>query len=226
MQRKGQNFLELLDDVENSFFCPYCVMPEEVKHVPLYADSDGLVEALAMTAQGLQLQREAMLSAACLPLPTLGVDHLEISLHYSPHRVRRQFGLGQGVPPSPSHGNPFTLHKVFWTGDNVLEDGRLLALALADKGRIGGLSKAYQSYWNCCFASFSRFHAAHCDRLLPTTVRHTRLVSKEKAISLSDKRNLPFTSKSGEIVGDFSKLKQKLEKPDSHGVGRIVAHGK
>ncbi|KAI5317580.1 hypothetical protein L3X38_037287 [Prunus dulcis] len=42
---------------------------------------------------------------------------------------------------------------------------------------------------------------ASISRLLPTTVRHSRLVSEEKAISLSEKQNLPFTSKSGEIVG-------------------------
>ncbi|CAL8089891.1 unnamed protein product [Prunus armeniaca] len=73
---------------------------------------------------------------------------------------------------------------------------------------------------------FSRFHAAHCDILLSIIVRHACLVSEEKAISLSEKRNLPFTSKSGEIVGDFSKLKQKLEKSGSHCTGRSVAHGK
>ncbi|CAL9001555.1 unnamed protein product, partial [Prunus brigantina] len=105
-------------------------------------------------------------------------------------------------------------------------NGRPFALALANKECAGGLSKAYQSYWNRCFASFSQFHAAHCDRLLPTIVRHARLVSEEKAISLSEKRNLPFIFKSGEIVGDFSKLKRKLEKSGSHSTGKSVAHGK
>ena len=57
MQRKGQNFLELLDDVENFIFHPYCVLPEGFKHMPLYADSDSLVEALTKTAQGHQLRR-------------------------------------------------------------------------------------------------------------------------------------------------------------------------
>ncbi|CAL2230299.1 unnamed protein product [Prunus armeniaca] len=71
-----------------------------------------------------------------------------------------------------------------------------------------------------------RFHAAHCDILLSIIVRHACLVSEEKAISSSERRNLPFTSKSGEIVGDFSKLKQKLEKSGSHCAGKSVAHGK
>ncbi|KAI5351298.1 hypothetical protein L3X38_004189 [Prunus dulcis] len=70
------------------------------------------------------------------------------------------------------------------------------------------------------------FHAAYCDRLLSTTVRHARLVSEEEAISLSEKRNLPFTFKSGGIVGDFSKLKHKLEKLSSHSAGRSFTHGK
>lgn len=85
MQRKGQNFLELLDDIENFIFHPYCVLPEGFKHMPLYADSDSLVEAPTMTAQGRQLRREALLSVTCLPLPTLGNDRLEASMHYSPH---------------------------------------------------------------------------------------------------------------------------------------------
>ncbi|KAI5351065.1 hypothetical protein L3X38_003956 [Prunus dulcis] len=115
----------------------------------------------AMTAQGHQLRKEALLSVACLSLLTLGDDHLEVSVHYSLYRVRRQLGFDQGVPSSPGHGDSFTLHRVFWTEDSVLEDGRLLALALADKGLVGGLSKAYQNYWNRCFALFSRFHVAH-----------------------------------------------------------------
>ncbi|CAL8173510.1 unnamed protein product [Prunus armeniaca] len=225
MQRKGQNFLELLDDVEQFIFRPYCASSEGFRSMPLYADSAALMEALAMPTQGCQLRREALLSAACLPLPTFGDDHLETSVHYSPYRVRRQLGFDQGVPSRPNHGDSLSLHRVFWTGDSVPGDGRPLALALASRKRVGGLSKAYQNYWNRCFASLSRFHAAHCDRLIPTIIHHARLVSEEKAISLSEKRNLPFISKSGEIVGDFSKLKRKLEKSGSHSAGKSVVHG-
>ncbi|CAL8168724.1 unnamed protein product [Prunus armeniaca] len=226
MQRRGQNFLELLDDVERFIFRPYCVLPEGFKCMPFYADSYDLVGAPVMTVQGRQLRREALLSAACPPLPTLSDNHLEISVHYSPYQVIRQFVFNQGVPLSPIHGEPSSLHRIFWTEDHVPGDGRPFALALANRECAGGLSKAYQSYWNRCFAAFSRFHAAHCDRLLPTIVHHARLVSEEKAISLSEKWNLPFTSKSGEIVGDFSKLKRKLEKSGSHSTGKSAAHGK
>ncbi|PQQ02678.1 uncharacterized protein Pyn_38292 [Prunus yedoensis var. nudiflora] len=185
MQRKDQNFLELLDNVESFIFRPYCALSAGFRHVPLYADSDDLIEVPATTARGRRLRREALLSAARFPLPTLGDDHLEASVYYGAHRVRRQLGFDQGVPSDPNH----------WTAGNVPEDGNLFALALADKGRVGGLSKAYRSYWNRCFASFSRFHAAHCDR-------------------------------SGEIVGNFSKLKQKLEKPSSRSAGKGAAYGK
>ncbi|PQQ07626.1 uncharacterized protein Pyn_10136 [Prunus yedoensis var. nudiflora] len=123
MQRKGQNFLELLDNVESFIFRPYCALSEGFKHIPFYADSDDLIEVPATTARA--------------------------------HRVRRQLGFDQGVPSDPSHGDPFSLHKVLWTGDNIPEDGGLFALALADKRRTGGLSKAYRNYWNRYFASFS-----------------------------------------------------------------------
>ncbi|KAI5317288.1 hypothetical protein L3X38_036995 [Prunus dulcis] len=83
----------------------------------------------------------------------------------------------------------------------------------------GALPEGFKHVPSMPILMICRFHAAHYDRLLPTTVLHARLVSEEK-------RNLPFTSKSGEIVGDFSKLKQKLEKPSSHSAGRSVAHGK
>ncbi|CAL9011406.1 unnamed protein product, partial [Prunus brigantina] len=186
MQRKGQNFLELLDDVEKFIFRPYCVLSEAFSSAPLYADSIALVEALAT----------------------------------------RQFGFDQGVPSCPSHGDSLALYKVFWTNDSMPGDGRPLALALANRQRVGNLSKAYQIYWNRCFASFSRFHAAHCDRLILTIIHHARLVSEDKAISLSEKRNLPFTSKSREIVGDFLKLRRKLEKSGSYSTGKSVASGK
>ncbi|VVA24431.1 PREDICTED: Receptor cytosolic serine/threonine-kinase RBK1 [Prunus dulcis] len=88
MQRNGQNFLELLDDVENFIFRPYCVLLEEFKHVPLYSDSDGLVEAPVMTAEVRQLRKEALLSVACLPLPTLGDEGF---VHYSLIHGNRPF---------------------------------------------------------------------------------------------------------------------------------------
>ncbi|VVA37309.1 PREDICTED: LOC110773182, partial [Prunus dulcis] len=165
--------------------------------------------------------------AACLPLPTLGDDHLEISVHYSPYRVRQQLGFDQGAPSSPSHGDPSLLHRIFWTEDRVLGDGRPLALALADRQRVGGLSKAYQSYWNRCFASFSRFHAAHCDMLIPTVIYQARLVSEEKAISLSEKRNLPFISKSGrkrEEISSVERKKRAVSEPKNF-VPKVAASG-
>ncbi|CAL9001115.1 unnamed protein product [Prunus brigantina] len=97
-----------------------------------------------------------------------------------------------------------------------------IALTLEDKLRLETLRKGTPTSPGTSL----RFHATHCDRLLPTIVRHVLLVSEEKAISLSDKRNLPFTSKSGEIVGDFSKLKQKLEKSGFHSTEKNVAHQK
>ncbi|KAI5351299.1 hypothetical protein L3X38_004190 [Prunus dulcis] len=47
MQRKDQNFLELLDDVDSFIFRPNCALLNGFKHMPLYADSDDLIEALA-----------------------------------------------------------------------------------------------------------------------------------------------------------------------------------
>ncbi|CAL2245704.1 unnamed protein product [Prunus armeniaca] len=67
-----------------------------------------------------------------------------------------------------------------------------------------------------------QFHATHCDRLPSSTASHAHLVSEEKAVWLSEKRNLPFTVKSGVIVGEFSKLRQKLEKQSPHDAGRSI----
>ncbi|PQQ06009.1 uncharacterized protein Pyn_01636 [Prunus yedoensis var. nudiflora] len=181
MQRKGHNFLELLDGVDNFVFRPYCVLPEEFKHVPFYPDSDGLVEAPAMITW----------RSLCII-----------------HRIELDCNLGLIKMSLSIPAITITLH------------------CIAGRERVGGFSKAYQAYSNRYFASFSRFHAAPCNRLLPTTVRHARLVSEEKAISLSQKGNLPFTSKSGKIVGDFSKLKTKLEKLGSHGARRSAVCGK
>ncbi|CAL8132599.1 unnamed protein product [Prunus armeniaca] len=69
---------------------------------------------------------------------------------------------------------------------------------------------------------WSQFHATHCDRLPSSTASHAHLVSEEKAVWLSEKRNLPFTAKSGVIVGEFSKLRKKLEKQSPHDAGRSI----
>ncbi|CAL9012164.1 unnamed protein product, partial [Prunus brigantina] len=98
----------------------------------------------------------------------------------------------------------------FWSRGNVPDSGK--SFVLASKERVGGFSKGYMVYWNYYLASFLNFHASHCDILLPSTACHASLVLEEKAISLSGKHNFPFTSNGGEIVGEFSKLKKKLER--------------
>ncbi|CAL2238387.1 unnamed protein product [Prunus armeniaca] len=77
----------MLDDVEKFIFRPYCVLSEGFSNTPFYADSVVLVEALATSAQGCPLRREALLSVACLPLPTFGDDHSEV-----PHRENAVYG--------------------------------------------------------------------------------------------------------------------------------------
>ncbi|KAI5338178.1 hypothetical protein L3X38_017449 [Prunus dulcis] len=84
--KEGSEFLELLDGVENFIFRLYFVQLEEFKHVPLYANTDGLVEAPVMMAQGHHLRKDALLSVACMPpFADIRRDHLEASVHYSPH---------------------------------------------------------------------------------------------------------------------------------------------
>ncbi|CAL8992531.1 unnamed protein product, partial [Prunus brigantina] len=165
MQRKGQDFLKRLDNVEDFIFRPYGTSAETFTFVPFYADVSDTVE------------------------------------------VPAAFGLDQGVPGSPNHGNPFALHRVFWSNDHIPASCR--PIFLASKTRAGGFSRGYQAYWNRCLASFREFQSSPGDRLLPTTARLAGLVSEEKAIPLSQKRNLPFISKSGDIVGEFPKTKPK-----------------
>ncbi|VVA39830.1 PREDICTED: LOC110767396 isoform X2, partial [Prunus dulcis] len=59
--------------------------------------------------------------------------------------------------------------------------------------------------------------------LPPTTARLAGLITKEKAIPLSQKRNLPFISKSGDIVGEFSKVKPKSGRQSPHSSGKVAA---
>lgn len=177
IQRKGQNFLKLLDNIESFIFHPYGALAEAYTYVPFYADVEGIAEVPTAMAQGCRFRRYSLLTIACLPLPTLGDSRSEFSMVYSPHMVRTQFELNQGMPIGPNHNNPFPLHR-----EELV---------------------ASQAYQNHCQASFREFQSSHCDRLLPSTARHTGLVSEEKAIPLSEKRNLPFISKSGDIVGNF-----------------------
>ncbi|CAL8154038.1 unnamed protein product [Prunus armeniaca] len=136
----------------------------------------------AATSQSNQFKKYAMLNVAPIPLPTLGDSRSEISISYSPHWVRRQFGLDQGVPSSHNHADPFVLHRVFWSNNPIPNCCR--PLVLASKRRIGGFSRGYQAYWNRCLASFREFQFFPGDRLPPTTARLAGLVLEEKAIPL------------------------------------------
>ncbi|PQQ18433.1 uncharacterized protein Pyn_23527 [Prunus yedoensis var. nudiflora] len=226
MQRKGQNFLGLLDDIKYFIFRPYGTSVETFTFVPFYADVGDTIEVRAVMSQGCRFRRYSILNAARLPLPTLGDNRSEISVVYLPHRVRRQFGLDQGVPASSNQGDPFLLHRVFWSNRNVPDGVR--SPFLTGKQRVGGFSPGYQAYWNRCLASLREFQSSHCDRLPLSTARHAGLVSKEKAIPLSVKRNLPFISKSGDIVGEFPKTRQRpgTQSPCSSGKGTTPASGK
>ncbi|CAL9031098.1 unnamed protein product, partial [Prunus brigantina] len=143
MQRKGQDFLKLLDNVENFVFRPYGTSAETFTFVPFYADVGDAVEVPAAVSQ-------------------------------------------------------------------------------TSKTRAGGFSRGYQAYWNRCLTSFREFQSFPGDRLPPTTARLAGLVSEEKAIPLSQKRNLPFISKSGDIVGEFPKTKPKPGVQSPGGSGKIA----
>ncbi|CAL9029468.1 unnamed protein product, partial [Prunus brigantina] len=186
--------------------------------VPFYADVSDTVEGPAAMSQGGQFKKYALLNVTPIPLPTLGDSRSEISVPYLPHRVRRQFGLDQGVPSSPNHADPFALHRVFWSNDPIPNSCR--PIVLASKRRIGGFSQGYQAYWNRYLASFCEFQSFLGDRLPPTTARLAGLVSEEKVIPLSQKRNLPFISKSGDIVGEFPKTKPKPGVQSPRGSGK------
>ncbi|CAL2247372.1 unnamed protein product [Prunus armeniaca] len=177
---------KLLDNIEGFILCPYDALVEAFAYVPFYVDTGDTVEVHAVMAQGRHFRKYALFNVACLPCPP------------------------QGVPISLNHSDPFTLHRDFWSRGNVPDGGR--PFVLAGKERVGGFSKGYLVYWNYYLASFRNFHASHCNMLLPSTAPHASLVSEEKAILLSEKRKLPFTSNGGEIVREFSKLKKKLER--------------
>ncbi|KAL6279072.1 hypothetical protein ACE6H2_015953 [Prunus campanulata] len=197
-QRKGQNFLELLDDIQHFVFRPYTEVPRGFGRVSFYTE---VGETSIIIPRGEQSRKDAHLNMAGLPLFTFGDDHSEVSVHYLTHRVRRQFGLDQGVPVRPDFRYPLEMHKVFWSRVRVPDDGRLFALALTSRERVGGCSKGYRVYWNRCFAYFARFHVSSPRRLLPSIDHHRSLISEKRAIVLSEKRNLAFTSKDGKIVG-------------------------
>ncbi|PQM42180.1 uncharacterized protein Pyn_23293 [Prunus yedoensis var. nudiflora] len=75
MQRKGQNFFGLLDDIKYFLFHPYGTSTETFTFVPFYADVDDTVEVPVVMSQGCRFRRYSLLNAACLPLPTLGDSH-------------------------------------------------------------------------------------------------------------------------------------------------------
>ncbi|CAL2230904.1 unnamed protein product [Prunus armeniaca] len=220
MQRKDQNFLKLLDNVENFVFRPYGTSAEIFTFVPFYADVSDTVEVPAAVSQSGQFRKYALLNVAPIPLPILRDNRAEISVTYSPHRVRRQFGLDQEVPGSLNHGDPFALHRIFWSNDHIPASFR--PIVLASKARVGGFSRGYKAYWNRCLTSFREFQSSPGDRLPPTTARLAGLVSEEKVIPLSKKRNLPFISKSGDVIEEFPKTNSKPRTQSPHSSGKIV----
>lgn len=113
MQKKVQNFLKLLDNIENFIFCPYGTLAEAFTFGPFCADVGDTVAVPAAISHGGHFRKYALLNVAPIPYPTLGDNRSEISVTYSPHQVRQQFGLDQGVPSSPNHDHLFALHRVF-----------------------------------------------------------------------------------------------------------------
>lgn len=73
-------------------------MPKGFEHLSFYEDIDGAVKTLIITSCGIQLRKDAIMNGASLLLPTFGDDHIEASVHCSPHQVKLQYGLDQGVP--------------------------------------------------------------------------------------------------------------------------------
>ncbi|CAL8091792.1 unnamed protein product [Prunus armeniaca] len=197
MQRKDQNFLKLLDNVENFVFRPYGTSAEIFTFVPFYADVSDTVEVPAAVSQSGQFRKYALLNVAPIPLPILGDNRAEISVTYSPHRVRRQFGLDQEVPGSLNHGDPFALHRFFWSNDHIPASCR--PIVLASKARVDGFSRGYKAYWNRCLTFVSSNPLTGTDCLI-----------QQPALQ------------SGDVVEEFPKTNSKPRTQSPHSSGKTV----
>lgn len=149
---------DCLDDEEKFNFRPYVDLASEV---PLNLLSDGCQDPIGIVVEPVKKRHEdASLDIYLVVrrglLPTFGEKSKLSFVSYSPHRVRRQFGLDQGVPcgsqQSEEGGMPSDL---FYGKLEALSESA--SVMLAGRERIGYKSEAFHAYWLEVLSGFSKY---------------------------------------------------------------------
>ena len=121
--------------------------------------------------------------------------------HYCPSRVRRQFGLDQGVPGSPSETLPRTPSIAPFLNDHAFDywSQSVSRMVIPCGGRLGICTVAMQEYWLRVAAAMADYVKQGRGTKVPLPNHHAHLVETmalspptQTAISYAERQNLGF----------------------------------
>ena len=92
-------------------------------------------------------------------LPSFSLELEFRATHYFPHRVRRQFGLDQGIPTTPSFSGSLAcvFHTFLFDVATLLPSLRGTAVYIAGLSRTGTYDASFYLYWTGIISSFREF---------------------------------------------------------------------
>jgi hypothetical protein len=130
--------------------------------------------------------------------------------HYCPNRVRRQFGLDQGVPGSPSETLPRTPSIAPFLNDHAFDywSQSVSRMVIPCGGRLGICTVAMQEYWLRVAAAMADYVKQGRGTRVPLPNHHAHPVETmtlspptQTAISYAERQNLGFAEWDGSRDG-------------------------
>ena len=130
-------------------------------------------------------------------LPSFSLELEFRATHYFPHRVRRQFGLDQGIPTTPSFSGSLAgvFHTFLFDAITLLASLRGTTVYIAGPGRIGTYDASFYPYWAGIISSFREFinlpRSRHEGRQLDRMRAHS-----DNLVNLCSKHSSPYVIES------------------------------
>ncbi|TQE08401.1 hypothetical protein C1H46_006029 [Malus baccata] len=99
--------------------------------------------------------------------------------------------------------------RSFWSSVYLLPKNFLLSHYIANKARVGCISKVYMTYWMKCFKAIAKFHGDKQPKLHFCIFNHPRLVLDNATAYFGLKWRCPSMAEDNNVPGDSSQSVKK-----------------
>lgn len=142
----------------------------------------------------------------------------EMNAVYTHFLVRQQFNFNQKVLWFFPAEDSASVSRSFWSSVYLLPENFRLSHYIANRTRVGYISKVYMTYWMKCFKAIAKFYGNKQPRLYPCIFSPSKLVLDNTAASFGLKWRCHSVAEDNNVPGDsFQSVKKSRATCDCEG---------